>query len=67
MARMKTFRLPEQEGEIPSEPQRKTKPVRVDRNTIIMVPEDEDDEAIEARVNKYKNRNNNVPGYIPWD
>lgn len=63
MKRMKTFRIPEQEGGIPLEPKRKTKPVRVDRNTIIMVPEGAD---VEAHKKKYQEHEVSVPGWIPW-
>lgn len=47
---------------VPPEPPKRMIPVRLDRNTIIMVPEGAD---IDAHVRKYKERGYNPPGSFP--
>lgn len=48
---------------IPPDPGIKRIPVRIDRNTVILVAEGDD---IEAHVERFKNRKYDCPGIAPW-
>lgn len=61
---MKTYRLPEQEGGIPPEPNIERIPIKINNKTTILVKKGCN---IKEHVNRFKNRVINVPGYIPWD
>lgn len=64
MSKMKTYRIPEQEGGIPPEPNIERIPVKINKKTTILVKKGCN---IEEHVNKFKNREISTPGYIPWD
>lgn len=55
----------EHEGkrDILPEPQFKRIPVRVDKNTIILVREGLN---VEEHLKRFKDKDNTPPGYIPW-
>ena len=48
---------------IPPDPGIKRIPVRIDRNTVILVAEGDD---IQAHVERFKNRKYDCPGTAPW-
>lgn len=50
-------------GDILPEPQFKRIPVRVDKNTIILVREGLN---AEEHLRRFKDKDNTPPGYIPW-
>jgi hypothetical protein len=50
-------------GDILPEPQFKRIPVRVDKNTIILVREGLN---VEEYLKRFKDKDNTPPGYIPW-
>lgn len=50
-------------GDILPEPKFKRIPVRVDKNTIILVREGLN---VEERLKRFKDKDNTPPGYIPW-
>ena len=50
-------------GDILPEPKFKRIPVRVDKNTIILVREGLN---VEEHLKRTKDKDNTPPGYIPW-
>jgi hypothetical protein len=50
-------------GDILPEPKFKRIPVRVDKNTIILVREGLN---VEEHLKRFKDKDNTPPGYIPW-
>lgn len=50
-------------GDILPEPQFKRIPVRVDKNTIILVREGLN---VEEHLKRFKDKDNTPSGYIPW-
>lgn len=50
-------------GDILPEPKFKRIPVRVDKNTIILVREGLN---VEEHLRRFKDNDNTPPGYIPW-
>lgn len=50
-------------GDILPEPQFKRIPVRVDKNTIILVREGLN---VEEHLKRFKDKDSTPPGYIPW-
>lgn len=50
-------------GDILPEPDVKRIPVRIDKNTVILVREGVN---IDEHVRRIKDKRNDPPGYIPW-
>lgn len=63
MSSIKKYKNIEQSNPIPPEPKLKRIPVRVNKNTIILVREGLN---VEEHLKRFKEKDNTPPGYIPW-